>query len=323
MPPIACATPAEQCAATRRAVRTSQWPPQDRGELRRLVTTPPAAATDAPARTMRSLFVSDVHLGCRFCDARTFLRYLQTVEPETLYLVGDILDGWELGLRWHWEETYTKILRRLRELAAGGARVVYLPGNHDAFMRDFLADYGWIEVRDEVVHETADGRRLLVMHGDQFDDVCGRRGWLAKLGSVGYNLVLRSNWLFNCLRAAAGRPQYWSFSATLKRLAKRWAGTVRDFETSLVAYARRKGCDGVVCGHLHTPAVRDIDGLAYLNTGDWVETCSCLVEDFAGAVTLHHTPTTSQRRYRHLLRRRRRLGRRLRPTRGRVAHEHR
>ncbi|MGL4463337.1 MAG: UDP-2,3-diacylglucosamine diphosphatase, partial [Planctomycetia bacterium] len=211
------------------------------------------------------------------------------VEPEQLYLVGDFFDGWRLKRRWYWNRTYTRILARLIELSKMGVKIYYAPGNHDEFMRDFLCDLRLVEVCDEFVHTTADGRRFLVLHGDQFDGVIRKARWLSLLGDVGYNLLMGFDGRLNAVRRAMGLS-YYCFSGAVKRSVKRVTSAVCDFENALVRAARGRDCDGVVCGHIHTPVVSNLDGITYCNTGDWVENCTALVEYADGRLELLRRP---------------------------------
>ena len=244
---------------------------------------------DLAMRQVRSVFVSDVHLGCKFGNAEAFLEFLNSVQPEYLYIVGDFIDGWRLKRSWHWTDTYSFILKRLVELVRGGTKVLYTPGNHDEFLRDFIYNLGSIEISDEFVHVTADSRRLLVMHGDQFDTVVRNCRWLSMIGDVGYNLLLLINKGFNFVRRKLGFG-YWSLSAAIKRKVKQATNFISSFEDVITKYARSRDAVGVICGHIHTPAISERHGIRYYNTGDWVESCTALVEDYAGNIDLVYAP---------------------------------
>jgi UDP-2,3-diacylglucosamine pyrophosphatase LpxH len=239
--------------------------------------------------SIRSIFVSDVHLGCRYTHAAALLQFLRGHEPEHLYLVGDIIDGWRLRRGWYWTDTYTYLLRHIVGLMKRGTRVYYTPGNHDEFLRCYLHDLGSIQIADELVHHTADGRRLLVMHGDQFDTAVRHAPWLAHLGDTGYNLLLGMNIVFNGVRRRLGM-EYWSLSAAIKRRVKQATSFVSNFETLITQHAADRGCAGVVCGHIHTPRISRREGVDYYNTGDWVESCTALVEHGDGTLELLHRP---------------------------------
>jgi UDP-2,3-diacylglucosamine pyrophosphatase LpxH len=250
---------------------------------RRDVPTIEAAATKpevAPTAQARAIFVSDVHLGCKFAQTEAFLAFLKRHDPQFLYLVGDILDGWRLKRSWHWRESYTQVMNRLFELGRAGTRIFYTPGNHDEFVRDFLSlsSVGDIAIANEFVHVTADGRRLLVIHGDQFDKVTSNHRWLSRLGDVGYNVLMRANKIFNgAWGLVGGKPV--PFSKRVKERVKLMTNSVSNFEETLATYARERGCQGVVCGHIHIPTVVERPmGVSYYNTGDWVENRSALFE---------------------------------------------
>jgi UDP-2,3-diacylglucosamine pyrophosphatase LpxH len=239
--------------------------------------------------SIRSIFVSDVHLGCRYTHADALLQFLRGHEPEHLYLVGDIIDGWRLRRGWYWTDTYTYLLRHIVGLMKRGTRVYYTPGNHDEFLRYYLHDLGSIQIADELVHVTADGRRLLVMHGDQFDTAVRHAPWLAHLGDTGYNLLLGLNTVFNGARKRLGL-EYWSLSAAVKRRVKQATNFISSFETLITQHAADRDCTGVVCGHIHTPRITSRGGIGYYNTGDWVESCTALVEHADGTLELLHRP---------------------------------
>ena len=241
----------------------------------------------------RSLFISDVHLGTRGCQAELLLDFLRCNDAEYLYLVGDIIDGWRLRSEWYWPQAHNDVVQKLLRKVRKGARVVFTPGNHDEFARDFLGQqFGGIHVVDEIIHETADGRRLLVIHGDQFDVVVTHARWLALLGDWAYELALWSNTITNRIRRSWGLP-YWSFSQWAKLKVKKAVNFIGDFETTLAAKARREGVDGVVCGHIHHAAIRMIDGVQYINTGDFVESCTAIAEHPDGRLEILHWRTLS------------------------------
>ena len=236
----------------------------------------------------RTVFISDIHLGTRGCQAELLLDFIRNVECETLYLVGDIIDGWKLRSGWFWPQAHNDVVQKLLRLARKGVRVVYIPGNHDDRVRDFCGvHFGGVVVAGEAVHEAADGKRYLVVHGDAYDGVVSKARWLAILGDVAYRALLRANTAWNRLLRRFGFG-YWSFAAFLKGKVKNAAKFIDDFERSVTDEARRRGFDGVICGHIHKAETRVIDGVAYINDGDWVESCTAAVERFDGAIEIVH-----------------------------------
>ena len=237
-------------------------------------------------RRYRAIFVSDIHLGTAGCQAQALLGFLKSHPSDTLYLVGDIVDGWQLRRRWFWPQSHNDVVQKLLRRARKGCKVIFIPGNHDEFARGFQAlEFGGIEVREDAVHTTADGRRLWVTHGDYFDGVIQCAKWLAFLGDNMYEFTLRLNRHLNRLRARMGLP-YWSLSAYLKQKVKTALNYVTNFEVAVANAARSLGHDGVVCGHIHRAEMRDIDGILYCNDGDWVESRSALVEHMDGRLEL-------------------------------------
>lgn len=250
----------------------------------------PAADDDAAShrRSVRSIFISDLHLGTAGCQAGPLLEFLKAHPSEQLYLVGDIVDGWQLRKRWYWPQSHNDVVQKLLRRARKGCRVVYVPGNHDEFARQFAGhSFGGIEVVQEAVHVTAAGQRLWVVHGDYFDGVVQCAKWLAHVGDTLYEFTLRLNRHLNNLRGRLGLP-YWSLSAYLKHKVKKALNYVTDFERAVAHEARRRGHHGVVCGHIHRAEMRDIDGVLYCNDGDWVESRTALVEHHDGRLELVH-----------------------------------
>lgn len=247
----------------------------------------PAASAARGLHRYRTIWISDFHLGTRGCRAERLLDFLQTVRCETLYLVGDIVDAWALKKSWYWPATHTAVVQAVLDLHRDhGTRIVYVPGNHDEMLRDFLPiELAGIEVCNQCVHETTTGLRYLVVHGDAFDAVCTEARWLAVLGDYAYRGVIVGNSWFNSMRRRLGYP-YWSLSAFLKYQVKNAVAFITRFEEALADEAARRGMDGVICGHIHTPSRTDIGGIDYCNDGDWVESCSALTEDFAGEIDL-------------------------------------
>lgn len=249
------------------------------------------ASEESPRREKkrhRSIFISDVHLGTKGCNARMLLDFLKYNDADNIYLVGDIIDGWRLKSSWYWEQAHNDVVQKLLRKVRKGTRVVLLPGNHDEFLRDFTGlSFGGISIEPDWVHETAEGKRYLVIHGDLFDGVVRHAKWLALLGDRAYRLALELNRLFNVVRRKIGLP-YWSLSAYLKHKVKNAVEFMSNFEEAVSAEARRRGVDGVICGHIHHAAMRDMDGIHYVNDGDWVESCTALVEDERGRFEIVH-----------------------------------
>ena len=244
------------------------------------------AAPKKAVRRFRTIWISDIHLGTTGCQAARLLEFLQATESETLYLVGDIIDGWQLKRRWYWDQTHNNVVQNVLKKAKKGTEVIFVPGNHDEAIRQVInLDFGGIRIRDELVHVTANGKRMLVLHGDRFDGVIACAKWLAYVGDSLYTMILKFNQVYNKWRARAGLP-YWSLSQYLKLKVKNAVSYITSFEQALAAEARRKGVDGVICGHIHKPEIRDIDGITYCNDGDWVESLSALVEDHTGELRL-------------------------------------
>jgi len=240
------------------------------------------------ALRFRSVFISDVHLGCRGSRADYLLDFLKSIDTDHLYLVGDIVDGWSMSRSFYWPQTHNNVLRLILSKAKHGSKVTYIPGNHDAPFREHVGlTFGNVIVQREAIHTTADGRVLLVMHGDEFDTAirCGR--WLSHVGHHAYDLILNLNRYCNGLRRALGYP-YWSLATYLKQKAGSAVKYIDRFESAALMEAKRRGMDGVVCGHIHRPKLTKVDGLDYLNCGDWVESCTALTEDFNGRFTLLH-----------------------------------
>ena len=235
---------------------------------------------------VRTVWISDIHLGTPGCQAHALLDFLKRVECDTLYLVGDIIDGWQLRRSWYWPQAHNDVVQKLLRKARKGTRVIYVPGNHDEFARKFLEhSFGGIEVAEEWIHTTADGRRLWVTHGDLYDGVIQCARWLALLGDSLYEFTLKLNRHLNSWRARAGLP-YWSLSKYLKLKVKRAVSYVGDFEAALAREARKRGVDGLVCGHIHHAEMRDVEGILYCNDGDWVESLTALVEHADGTLAI-------------------------------------
>ena len=259
---------------------------------RRTPVPPRSRFTPHPAGKMqrrhRTIFISDTHLGTRGCKAELLADFLARNSCSTLYLVGDIIDGWQLRRRWYWTHAQTQVVREVLRKVDEGTRVIFVPGNHDEFLRDYCErEIAGVEIVHETVHETADGKRLLVIHGDQFDGVIACAKWLAHLGDWAYCTALRLNDGLSYVRRHIGLP-YWSLSAYLKNAVKNAVEYISRFENAVARAAEARGVDGVVCGHIHKAEVRQIGRVLYLNDGDWVESCTALVEDARGNLEILH-----------------------------------
>jgi UDP-2,3-diacylglucosamine pyrophosphatase LpxH len=238
-----------------------------------------------PAR-MRTLFLSDIHLGSRGCQAERLLDFLRHYDADLIYLVGDIVDGWQLKSGWYWPQAHNDIVQKLLRKARKGARVIYIPGNHDEFLRGFYGThFGGIEVVESAIHEAADRRRYLVIHGDLFDVVIRNARWLALLGNTAYDLAMFCNRHFNTIRRLLGLP-YWSLSQWAKLKVKNAVNFIGEYEAALAGEASRHDVDGVICGHIHHAVIRHENSLIYVNCGDWVESCTAVVEHFDGRLEI-------------------------------------
>ena len=231
---------------------------------------------------IKTAFVSDVHLGSRYCHADRFLSFLQRHTFDELYLVGDVIDGWRLRRSWRWPAVYHQIVHRLLALHAQGTRLFYTPGNHDEFLRHYLRDYGFIQIADEFVHVAEDGRNFLIVHGDKFDEVERTCKWLSVIGASLYEFLMWTNFVANRARRLLGLRDC-RFSGRVKMRFKRAVNFISDFESKIAEHARRRDCQGVICGHIHAPTMQQLDDVTYCNTGDWVEHCTALVEHADGA----------------------------------------
>ncbi|MEW5887420.1 MAG: UDP-2,3-diacylglucosamine diphosphatase [Pseudomonadota bacterium] len=253
-------------------------------------------ALHASGRRLRTVFISDIHLGTAGCQAKALLTFLKAHPSERLYLVGDIIDGWQLRRKWYWPQSHNDVVQKILRRARKGCKVIFVPGNHDEFARHFIGhQFGGVEVVEDAVHQTADGKKLWVIHGDHFDGVIQYARWLAYLADNLYDLALRLNTRFNSLRARLGMP-YWSLSQYLKYSVKGAVKYIQQFERAVAAEARKRGFDGVVCGHIHHAEIRDIDGTLYCNDGDWVESLTALVEHHDGQLEIVHWPQRTGQR---------------------------
>ncbi|MEM1287324.1 MAG: UDP-2,3-diacylglucosamine diphosphatase [Pseudomonadota bacterium] len=246
----------------------------------------PDDAPVADARTFRTLFLSDIHLGSKGCQADLLLDFMRYHDADTIFLVGDIVDGWRLKKRWYWPQAHNDVVQKLLRKGRKGSRIVYLPGNHDEFLRDYLGlRMGGIEIVDSIVHEAADGKRYLVVHGDQFDVVVRHAKWLAFLGDWAYHFALWANIHVNRVRRRLGFD-YWSLSAWAKHKVKNAVSFIGRYEEALSFEASRANADGVICGHIHHPVIQEFGEVSYVNTGDWVESCTAVGEREDGTLEL-------------------------------------
>ncbi|QIG81115.1 UDP-2,3-diacylglucosamine diphosphatase [Stakelama tenebrarum] len=249
-------------------------------------STPEKAVTER--RKYRTVWISDVHLGTRGCNAAMLIDFLDHVDSDTMYLVGDIIDGWQMKKKFYWPSTHNDILWRVLKRAKRGTRMVYIPGNHDEIFRQFTGlNFGGVEIRRQAIHETADGRRLLVLHGDEFDAITLSHRWLAHLGDAAYTAMMALNRWVAGFQRVFGLP-YWSLSKYAKAKVKNAVEFIGRFEEIVAREAGARGVDGVVAGHIHTAEMREIDGVAYYNDGDWVEGCTALVEHYDGTMEILH-----------------------------------
>ncbi|MBR9833883.1 MAG: UDP-2,3-diacylglucosamine diphosphatase [Alphaproteobacteria bacterium] len=251
-------------------------------------------------RKYRSIFISDVHLGSKGCQAEALCEFLKTHTCDQLYLVGDIIDGWRLRKKWFWPQAHTNVIRRILTAAKRDTKVTYIVGNHDEFLRAFLhfrVSFGRIAIRNRTVHVGANDKRYLVVHGDMFDGMMrADRKWIMHLGDHAYNFLLWTNNKLNTVRRWLRLP-YWSLSQALKKKTKRALNHIHNFEGHVADYCKRKGYDGAICGHIHVAEMRRINGVEYMNDGDWVESCTALVEHFDGRWELvEHKPASLQTR---------------------------
>ena len=258
--------------------------------------TPAVLVIDtAGYRRHRTIFISDTHLGTRGCKAEALADFLAHNDCATLFLVGDIVDGWQLKRRWYWTDAQSQVVAQILRKVDGGTRVIFVPGNHDEFARDYAGRlFAGVEIAQEAIHETADGKRLWVLHGDRFDGVIACAKWLAHLGDWAYGMALHGNDVLSKVRRRLGMP-YWSLSSWLKHKVKNAVEFISRFEEIVALEAQKRGVDGVVCGHIHHAEIRRIGDVLYLNDGDWVESCSALVEDAHGNMEILRWADPSQR----------------------------
>lgn len=243
------------------------------------------AVENEPAIRYRSVWISDVHLGTRGSQATALLGFLKDFECETLYIVGDLIDIWAMKRGVYWTQEQSDVIQKILRKGRKGARIVYIPGNHDERIGDFAGHYANVSIQPRAIHTTPDGRRLLVAHGHELDTVVQNLGWLAHVGDIGYHLLMRLNGTVNLCRRLLGRG-HWSLSAYVKGKVKNVVNFIGGFEESMVRFASDEGAEGIICGHIHTAAIRRIGHLDYYNTGDWVESRTALVEETDGQLRL-------------------------------------
>jgi len=242
--------------------------------------------SEVETRKFKTLFLSDIHLGSKAAKADDLIAFLRGHQAETIILVGDIVDGWRLRRSWYWPQIANDVVQKLLRQARKGTRIIYIPGNHDEFLRDFPGThFGGIEVALNHLHEAADGRRYLILHGDEFDVIVRHAKILAHLGDWAYDLAILINRVLNAVRRRFGLP-YWSFSSWAKLRVKQAVNFISEFQRVVVEEAKRQKVDGVICGHIHHATIEDIDGIRYINTGDWVESCTAVAEGFDGRMEL-------------------------------------
>jgi len=238
-------------------------------------------------RHYRTGWISDVHLGTKGSRADALLEFLRDNDFETLYLVGDLIDIWALRRGIYWPQAHNDLIQKILRKGRKGTEIIYIIGNHDEFLQSYLGQYASVSLQKDAIHVTADGRRILVIHGHELDTVVQNLGWLAHVGDIGYGLLLRCNWIINLARRACGLG-HWSLSAYVKSEVKNVVNFIGQFEEAVVRYADKYDVDAVLCGHIHTSSVREINGVTYYNTGDWVESCTAIVEQFDGKMELIH-----------------------------------
>ena len=235
-----------------------------------------------------AIWISDVHLGYKGCRAEFLLDFLETSRSDYLYLVGDIIDIWNMKKGLYWPQSHNDVVRKVLSKAKNGTRVIYVPGNHDELLREYDGmTFGNIEIHNRAIHKTIDGKSFLILHGDEFDSVVKCNRLLAILGNHAYDILLEINRGFNLLRRKCGFP-YWSLAAYLKHKIKNAVQFIGEFESAVAHEARKHGMDGVVCGHIHHAEIRKMDDVIYFNDGDWVENCTALVEHHDGTMELMH-----------------------------------
>jgi len=241
---------------------------------------------DSITLDFRTVWISDIHLGTKDCKAKELLEFIKHCRAKKIYLVGDIIDGWALKKRWFWPQEHNDVIQKLLRQARKGTEVIFIPGNHDEFARQFCGlNFGGIQVRHDDVHVTADGKKLWVTHGDLYDNIMQYARWIAFIGDRAYTFALWLNRAFNRIRLKLNYP-YWSLSQYLKHKVKAAVSCITAFEDLLIREAKIKQCDGVVCGHIHKAELRIIDHITYANDGDWVESMTALIENHDGSLQI-------------------------------------
>lgn len=236
---------------------------------------------------VRSIFLSDIHLGARGCQAESLLAFLRTYEADHLFLLGDIIDFWAMSRSIHWTPAQNTVVQKILRRARHGEKVVLVPGNHDEALREFVgSSFGDIKIAAEYVHETADGKRFLLIHGDEFDQVTRHHRWVAMLGDIAYDMLVRVNAWISRIRRILRISGYWSLAGFAKRRVKSAVSYIFDFEDAVIHTVRERGLDGIVCGHIHSAAIRTVNGVSYLNCGDWVDSCTAIIEHSDGQLQL-------------------------------------
>jgi UDP-2,3-diacylglucosamine pyrophosphatase LpxH len=254
-------------------------------------------SADPKTKRVRSIFLSDIHLGTKACQAEQLLEFIKEYESEQVFLLGDIVDLWAMSRgSVHWTPDQNTFVQKMLRRARHGEKVYFIPGNHDEAIREYVStSFGNVMVVADHIHTAADGRRYLLIHGDEFDQVTLHHRWVAILGDMAYNLLVRLNIYLSWLRRTLRRPGYWSLAGYAKRRIKTALNFIFDFEDSVIRHAKDLGLDGAICGHIHWPMIKKIDGLSYINCGDWVDSCTAIVEHFDGRMELIHwnKPTTA------------------------------
>jgi UDP-2,3-diacylglucosamine pyrophosphatase LpxH len=245
----------------------------------------PEKAEQRLVRHVRAAWISDVHLGTRGSNAKALLDFLREHEIETLYVVGDLIDIWQMRRGRYWPQEHNDVIQKILRKARKGTRIVYIPGNHDEMLADYYGAYGNITIQKHAIHRTADGRRILVIHGHELDTVVQNVKWPAFAGDLGYQFLLSLNPLINFFRRRFGLG-YWSLSACVKKRVKDAVSFIGKFEAAIVKYAEKFSVDAVLCGHIHSAAIHQFGTVTYYNCGDWVETCSALIERIDGAIEM-------------------------------------
>jgi UDP-2,3-diacylglucosamine pyrophosphatase LpxH len=237
---------------------------------------------------VRSIFLSDIHLGTRACQSHRLLEFLKEYDSEYLFLVGDIIDFWAMARRGvYWSADMNTVVQKVLKRARHGCKVIFVPGNHDEALREYVgSSFGDIRIFHDYIHTTADGKRYMLLHGDEYDVVTKYHKWLAILGDHAYAFVVRMNMMLSWMRRHLGIPGYWSLAGYAKRKVKGAVSFISDFEESVVRNIKAQGLDGVICGHIHAAAMRQVDGMTYFNCGDWVDSCTAIIEHTDGRLEL-------------------------------------